>query len=58
MALATIFRLSPFQSFQPGSMILGQTRNYMKNFFNKETICVFNTTTICVVYKKTICILN
>ena len=37
MALATIFRLSPFQSFQPGSMILGQTRNYMKNFFNKET---------------------
>ena len=37
MALASIFRLSPFQSFQPGSLLLGQTRNYMKNFFNAET---------------------
>ena len=38
MALATIFRLAaPFQSFQPASVMLGQTRNYMKNFFNPDT---------------------
>jgi len=37
MALATLLRLSPLQSCQPTSVLLAQTRNYIKNFFNAET---------------------
>ena len=37
MALASLLRLSPFQSYQSPSLLLGQTRNYMNNFFNPDT---------------------
>ena len=37
MALATMFRLSTFQSYKPTSILLNQTRTYIKNFFNPET---------------------
>ena len=37
MALATLLRLSPLHSYQPPSLLIGQSRNYIKNFFNPDT---------------------